>query len=111
MSEIDDNLFVVAFSSEPALQRILAFSPWTFDKKLILLARFVGDLQPSAVKFTHTAFWIRIVNLLIKSITHEVGEDIGTAVGKLLDVDVPNENGIAWGLLPKYQPKRGGDLG
>ena len=97
VSEIEDNLFVAAFSSEAALQRILAFSPWTFDKKLILLARFVGDLQPSAVKFTHSAFWIRIMNLPIKSMTREVGEDIGTAVGKLLEVDVPNENGIAWG--------------
>jgi hypothetical protein len=97
LSEIDDNLFVAAFPSEAALHRILAFSPWTFDKKLILLARFVGDLQPSAVKFTHSAFWIRIVNLPIKSMTREVGEDIGRAVGKLLEVDVPNENGIAWG--------------
>ena len=97
VSEIDDNLFVAAFSSEAVLQRIFAFSPWTFDKKLILLARFVGDLQPSAVKFTHSAFWIRIMNLPIKSMTREVGEDIGTAVGRLLEVDVPNENGIAWG--------------
>uniref|UniRef100_A0A2N9G5C3 CCHC-type domain-containing protein n=1 Tax=Fagus sylvatica TaxID=28930 RepID=A0A2N9G5C3_FAGSY len=87
VSEIDDNLFVGAFYSEAALQRILAFSPWTFDKKLILLTRFVGDLQPSAVKFTHSAFWIRIVNLPIKSMTREVGEDIGTAVGKLLKVE------------------------
>ena len=57
----------------------------------------MGDLQPSAVKFTHTAFWIRVTNLPIKSMTREVGEDIGKEVGKLLDVDVPNENGIAWG--------------
>jgi hypothetical protein len=29
--------------------------------------------------------------------TREVGEDIGMEVGQLLEVDVPNENGIAWG--------------
>uniref|UniRef100_A0A2N9H346 DUF4283 domain-containing protein n=1 Tax=Fagus sylvatica TaxID=28930 RepID=A0A2N9H346_FAGSY len=45
--------------------------PWTFDKKLIQMVHFVGDLQPMAVKFTHAAFWIRIVNLPIKSMTQE----------------------------------------
>uniref|UniRef100_A0A2N9FI47 CCHC-type domain-containing protein n=1 Tax=Fagus sylvatica TaxID=28930 RepID=A0A2N9FI47_FAGSY len=97
ISEFDDNLFLAAFSTEAALNRIFALSPWTFDKKLILLARLEGDLQPSAVKFTHTIFWIKVVNLPIKCMTREVGEDIGMQVGKLLDVDVPNENGIAWG--------------
>jgi hypothetical protein len=97
ISEFDDNLFLAAFSTEAALNRIFALSPWTFDKKLILLARLKGDLQPSAVKFTHTIFWIRVVNLPIKCMTHEVGEDIGMQVRKILDVDVPNENGIAWG--------------
>ncbi len=29
--------------------------------------------------------------------TREVGEDIGAAVGNLIDVDVPAESGIAWG--------------
>ncbi len=63
------------------------------------MVRFDGDLQPNAVKFTHAAFWIRIVNLPIKSMTKEVGEDIGQAVGTLLDVDVPDGRGIAWGLF------------
>uniref|UniRef100_A0A2N9HR73 CCHC-type domain-containing protein n=1 Tax=Fagus sylvatica TaxID=28930 RepID=A0A2N9HR73_FAGSY len=97
ITTIDDNLFLAAFPSDTALRRVLSRSPWTFDKKLILMARFIGDLQPTAVKFTHAAFWIRIVNLPIKSMTREMGEDIGQRVGRLIAVDVPEENGVAWG--------------
>ncbi len=39
------------------------------------MVRFEGDLQPTAVTFTHAAFWIRIHNLPIKSMIQEVGED------------------------------------
>ena len=35
--------------------------------------------------------------------THEVGEDIGAAVGNLIDVDVPAESGIAWGRFLRIQ--------
>ena len=94
---IDDNLFMAAFPSDAALRRVFSTSPWTFDKKLILMARFVGDLQPTTVKFTHAAFWIRLVNLPIKSMTCEMGEDIGQRVGRLIAVDAPEDNGVAWG--------------
>jgi hypothetical protein len=97
VTTIDDNLFMAAFPSEAVLRRVFSTSPWTFDKKLILMARFVGDLQPTAVKFTHTAFWIRLVNLPIKSMTREMGEDIGKRVGRLIAVDAPEDNGVAWG--------------
>jgi hypothetical protein len=95
--DITDNLFMAVFTTKDDMERIFVLSPWTFDKKLIQMVRFIGDLQPTAVKFTHAAFWIRIMNLPIKSMTREVGEDIGQAVGTLIDVDVPDERGIAWG--------------
>uniref|UniRef100_A0A2N9F4Z0 Reverse transcriptase domain-containing protein n=1 Tax=Fagus sylvatica TaxID=28930 RepID=A0A2N9F4Z0_FAGSY len=97
VTTLDDNLFLAAFPSDAAVMRIFSTSPWTFDKKLILMARFVGDLQPTAVKFTHAAFWIRIVNLPIKSMTREMGEDIGQEIGRLIEVDVLVDNGVAWG--------------
>ena len=52
-------------------------------------------MQPTVVCFTHLAFWMRVINLPIKSMTKEVGEDIGRELGNLLDVDVPS-NGMGW---------------
>ena len=78
------------------MERVFVQSPWTFDKKLILVVRFEGDLQPNAVQFTHSAFWIRVYNLPIKSMIREVGEDISRDIGRIIEVDVP-ENGLGWG--------------
>ena len=97
VTAIDDNLFMATFPSDAAVRHVFSSSPWTFDKKLILMARFIGDLQPSAVKFTHAAFWIRLVNLPIKSMTREMGEDIGQRVGRLITIDAPEDDGVAWG--------------
>ena len=96
LRSIDDNLFMAVFQLRDDLDRVFVQSPWTFDKKLIQIVRFEGDLQPTEVKFTHSAFWIRVVNLPIKSMIREVGEDIGRNIGNLLEVDAP-ENGLGWG--------------
>jgi hypothetical protein len=93
---IEGNLFMAVFTRRDDMERIFVRSPWTFDKKLIPIVRFEGDLQPTEVRFSHTAFWIRVFNLPIKSMIREVGEDIGQEIGRLLEVDVP-ENGFGWG--------------
>ena len=87
---------MAVFSRRDDMERIFVRSPWTFDKMLILIVRFEGDLQPTGVRFSHAAFWIRVFNLPIKSMIREVGEDIGQEIGRLLEVDVP-ENGLGWG--------------
>uniref|UniRef100_A0A2N9G1X1 DUF4283 domain-containing protein n=1 Tax=Fagus sylvatica TaxID=28930 RepID=A0A2N9G1X1_FAGSY len=56
ITTLDDNLFLAAFPSEVALMHVFTTSPWTFDKKLILME-----------------------------------------VGRLIEVDVPKDSGVAWG--------------
>jgi hypothetical protein len=84
------------FTRGDNMERVIIQSPWTFDKKLIQMIRFESDMQPTAVKFIHSHFWIRIYNLPILSMVREVGEDIGNHIGRLIEVDVP-DNGFAWG--------------
>ena len=94
--DIDDNLFMAVFNTKEDLERVFVQGPWTFDKKLILMARFERDMQPTVVIFNQAAFWIRIHNLPILSMIKDIGEDIGNDIGRTLEVDVP-ENGIGWG--------------
>ena len=93
---IEENLFMAVFQDVDDMERVFVQSPWTFNKKLIQMVRFAGDLQPTAVKFSRSAFWIRVFNLPIKSMIREVGEDIGRGIGQHMEVDVP-ENGLGWG--------------
>jgi hypothetical protein len=94
--DIEDNLFLAVFSTKDDLERVFVQSPWTFDKKLILIVRFKDDMLPMEVKFSHSAFWIRVFNLPIKSMIQEVAEDIGNEVGRFIEADV-HENGLGWG--------------
>ena len=91
--DIEDNLFMAVFTRREDLDWVFVQSPWTFDKKLIQIVRFKGDLQPVEVSIKFAAFWIRVFNLPIKSMVKDVGEDIGNAIGPSLEVDCP-ENGI-----------------
>ena len=100
--DIEDNLFLAVFNRRDDMERIIVQSPWTFDKKLIQMIRLEADMQPTEVKFTYAMFWIRIYNLPILSMVKEVGEDIGNNIGRLVEVDVP-ENGIGWGRFLRIQ--------
>ena len=94
--DIEENLFMAVFRTSADIEKVFVQSPWTFDKKLILMVRFTGNLQPTEVRFSQSAFWIRVHNLPIKSMIREVGEDIGHGIGRLVEVDVP-DNGFGWG--------------
>lgn len=78
------------------MEWVLVQSSWTFDKKLIQIVRFESDMQPTFVKFTHSVFWICVYNLPFLSMVADVEENIGNDIGRVLEVDVPN-NGIGWG--------------
>ena len=79
------------------MEEIIAKSPWSFDKHLILLKRFHGDISPCDVKFKHASFLIRAFNVPIRSMNKEVGGRIAKEIGELVTVDVPR-NGLAWDL-------------
>ena len=79
--DIEDNLFLAVFNRRDDLERVIVQSPWTFDKKLIQTIRFEADMQPTAVKFTHSTFWIRVYNLPILSMVHECYPNINLRGG------------------------------
>ena len=41
-------------------------SPWSFDKRLILLKRFNGNVSPSNVTFQHSLFGFMFLTFLLK---------------------------------------------
>ena len=74
---------------------VLDRSPWSFDKRLVLLKRFEGDLSPGNVKFQQSPFWIRVFNIPIKSMTTICGNHIAKEIGTPLLIDAP-KSGLAW---------------
>lgn len=67
IKEVGDNLFLAIFVTEEHMNDVLDKIPWSFDKRLVLLKRFDGDLSPGNVKFQRSPFWIRVFNIPIKA--------------------------------------------
>ena len=88
ISEIEDDMFLVEFGDGRDKKRIMEMSPWSFEKQLILLQDFEGELVPKEIVLKWTTFWVQIYNLPLKSMTHETGMEIGTKIGMVLDIDV-----------------------
>ena len=51
IKEVGNNFFLAVFVTEEHMMDVLDRSPWSFDKRLVLLKRFEGDLSPGNVKF------------------------------------------------------------
>ena len=96
--EVGQNLFIAVFGSEDQSMTVLDKSPWSFDKKLILMKRFLDDSSPAIVTFSHSPSWIHIFNIPIKSMNNAVGTRIGNEMGELIMVDAP-KSGLAWGFF------------
>ena len=67
IKEVGQNLFLAIFGSKEHFIVVLDKSPWSFDKRLIMIKRFHGDSSPDNITFRHFPFWIRIFNIPIKS--------------------------------------------
>ena len=73
IKEVGNNLFVAIFVSEKDMVEVLDRSPWSFNKRLILLKRFNGDLNPGNASLQYSIFWIQVFNIPIKSMNKYVG--------------------------------------
>ncbi|KAK7844003.1 uncharacterized protein CFP56_011704 [Quercus suber] len=95
ISEIEDDLFLVEFGDGKDKQKILDMCPWSFEKQLVLMQEFEGEQIPKDIVMKWAPFWIQIFNLPLKSRTKEAGWTIGSKIGEVLEVDVP-DSGVQW---------------
>lgn len=67
--DIEEELFLVEFGYKKDKQRVLEMCPWSYDKNLVLLKDFNGDLVPKDIRLHWSHFWVQIHNLPLKSKT------------------------------------------
>ncbi|KAK7817830.1 hypothetical protein CFP56_042362 [Quercus suber] len=71
ISKLEEEVFLVEFGDKKDKKKVLDMCPWSYEKQLIY-------------------------NLPLKSRTREIGWAIGSSLGSVLDVDVP-ESRVQWG--------------
>ena len=96
ISEIDEDLFLVEFKDGKDKKRAIEMCPWSYEKQLVLIQDFEGEHTPKEIDIRLALFWIQIYNLLLKCRTKETGWAIGSSLGLVMDVNVP-ESRVQWG--------------
>ena len=70
--------------------------PWSYEKQLVLMKEFEGELIPKEISLKWSLFWIQIYNLPLKCMTSESNFKIGAKIGEVIEVDV-HEKGVQCG--------------
>lgn len=76
--------------------RIWEGAPWSFDKNLIVLKAYEGNVPANKILFDKCDFWVQICDLPLNRMNSDIAKLIGNGMGTFLSVDA-DENGIAWG--------------
>ncbi|GLT45096.1 hypothetical protein SLA2020_189540 [Shorea laevis] len=88
MRILGNNLFAFYFFHPVDMKRVLAEGPWRFDNHVMVLQEAQGGRQVVKEELCIVPFWIQIHNLPPDRLTMDAGKSIGSAMGRLLEVDV-----------------------
>ena len=61
--------------------------PRSFDNHLLLLRRWEKGMIAFSVNFLHIPIWVQVWGLPFDLINEKAGQDIGSGIGKVVDVD------------------------
>ena len=85
--EVGNNLLQFKFSSRYQLKWVEKSGPWNFDNNLLLLCRWRKGLTSNNISFSSSPFWVQIWGLPFENMTEVIGKDIGSKIGRVLEVD------------------------
>ncbi|XP_041009301.1 uncharacterized protein LOC121253336 [Juglans microcarpa x Juglans regia] len=102
--EMGHNKFLVEFQLQQDKQKVLQGRPWTFDRFLVCMEDLEGTLVQEGPSFSYEVFWIQIHNMPLVSMTHEIGQKLGSGVGSVIEVDYDGSSN-AWGPFLRMKVK------
>ncbi|KAF5475845.1 hypothetical protein F2P56_007609 [Juglans regia] len=101
-TEVGENRFLIEFNKDEDRQRVIKGRPWSFDRWLLCLHAFEGNMPVNDIQFTREEFWLQVHNMPLGTMTEEVGKQIGKNVGKVLKVH-SDDRGIGWGKFMRIR--------
>nr|POF23150.1 uncharacterized protein CFP56_63612 [Quercus suber] len=85
--EVGNNILQFKFGSRCQLEWVEKNGPWNFENNLLLLYRWRKGMTAKNISFPHSPFWVQIWGLPFENMTKENGRDIGSKIGRVLEVD------------------------
>ena len=85
--DVGEGLFQFKFSIESQMKWVLDNGPWSFENQFLVLRHWEKGMTPRSVKFTTVPIWVQVWGLPFDLINEDAGRDIGSGLGRVVDVD------------------------
>ena len=84
IKNLGNHTMLFSFDSETEVDTILANTPWSFDKHLMILQKYDGVSKIEDLDFNNTPFWIQLHGLSAKFMNTTVAETLCELAGQIL---------------------------
>ncbi|KAE8792849.1 hypothetical protein D1007_32632 [Hordeum vulgare] len=90
--DLDNNLFVVHLGCEGDWKHVLNSGSWQYDSSVLILKDYEGGTRPSEMVIDKIDVWLQVLDLPPDKRTEELGIALGNLMGKIVRVDVDNDD-------------------
>ncbi|XP_042958115.1 uncharacterized protein LOC122293643 [Carya illinoinensis] len=102
VKDLGSKILLVEFEDHQEKARVQCEGPWSFDRNLILMQNYTGEVQAIRVQISTATFWIRLYDLLLGAMNEKVVSKIGNSIGVVEEIDVEKDE-VAWGEFIKIR--------
>lgn len=92
--ELDANLFLFQFYHDIDIKRVLDGSPWTFNRKALIISRMQNGENPRCVKLNALDLWDQIYDLQPGFMLDRVFKEIGNYIATYVESCQKNFHGV-----------------
>lgn len=93
VNRLSNNTFMFSLGDKKTCDRIMANQHWIFRGSLLLIDRIYGEECPTDLVMNEAPFWIQIHGLQIRAMNRDIGEVIGSTLGKVLEIRCDTDGG------------------
>lgn len=92
--EIDVNLYLFQFYHEVDIKRVVEGSPWSFNRKALVIARMKDGDVPRSVRLNSLDLWVQIHDLRAGFMTEKIVKEVGNYIGCFVESCPRNFTGV-----------------
>lgn len=92
--EIESNLYMFQFYHELDIKRVVEGSPWSFNRKTLLISRMKEGDVPRSIILNKVELWVQIHDLRVGFMTERVVKEVGNYIGTFVESCSRNFTGM-----------------